>query len=135
MARKELGLAFPETVKVKTLHIKYKDRLSPLAKLILKSFRSKYFYYVVEDILYLLKSNTKERDSLLQMLHSIVIYLQNNLCVNFFDIWVYEIYINEVSQYNNLVNRDFRSLEPLEYITIKLAYQVKPPTEKVEIPW
>ena len=35
---------------------------------------------------YLLKSVPSERDVLLQVLHSIVISLQNNLCVNFFDI-------------------------------------------------
>jgi len=80
MARLELTLNFPKSFQI-----------------ILQSVQFKHFYYVRDDISYLLKSNPIERDFLLQALSSIVISLQNNLSINFFDMWIYEIYINKVS--------------------------------------
>jgi hypothetical protein len=77
---------------------------------------------VRDDISYLLKSNPIERDFLLQALYSIVISLQNNLSINFFDMWIYEIYINKVCTHNKFMSQKFEDLEPGEYITIKLAY-------------
>ena len=122
MARLELTLNFPKNFEIKTFNVKSEKKLSPLAKLILQSVRFKHFYYVRDDISYLLKSNPIERDFLLQALHSIVISLQNNLSINFFDMWVYEIYINKVSTHNKFMSQKFQNLEPSEYITIKLAY-------------
>ena len=75
-----------------------------------------------DDISYLLKSNPIERDFLLQALSSIVISLQNNLSINFFDMWIYGIYINKVSTENKFMSSKSQNLEPGEYITIKLAY-------------
>jgi len=122
MARLELTLNFPKSFQIKTFNVKSEKKLSPLAKLILQSVQFKHFYYVRDDISYLLKSNPIERDFLLQALYSIVISLQNNLSVNFFDMWVYEIYINKVSTHNKFMDRNSQDLEPGEYITIKLAY-------------
>ena len=75
MARLELTLNFPKSFQVKTFNVKSEKKLSPLAKLILKSLRFKHFYYVRDDISYLLRSNPIERDFLLQALYSIVISL------------------------------------------------------------
>jgi hypothetical protein len=122
MARLELTLNFPKSFRIKTFNVKSDKKLSPLAKIILQSVQFKHFYYVRDDISYLLKSNPIERDFLLQALYSIVISLQNNLSVNFFDMWVYEIYINKVSTHNKFMDRNSQDLEPGEYITIKLAY-------------
>jgi hypothetical protein len=122
MARLELTLNFPKSFRIKTFNVKSDKKLSPLAKLILQSVQFKHFYYVRDDISYLLKSNPIERDFLLQALYSIVISLQNNLSVNFFDMWIYEIYINKVSTHNKFMDRNSQNLEPGEYITIKLAY-------------
>ena len=122
MARLELTLNFPKSFQIKTFNVKSEKKLSPLAKTILQSVQFKHFYYVRDDISYLLKSNPIERDFLLQALYSIVISLQNNLSINFFDMWVYEIYINKVSTHNKFINRNSQNLEPGEYITIKLAY-------------
>jgi len=96
----------------------------------LQSVQFKHFYYVRDDICYLLKSNPIERDFLLEALSSIVISLQNNLSVNFFDMWVYEIYINKVSNHNKFINQKSQNLEPGEYITIKLAYGTSVSQEK-----
>ena len=122
MARLELTLNFPKSFEIKTFSVKSEKKLSPLAKLILQSVQFKHFYYVRDDISYLLKSNPIERDFLLQALYSTVISLQNNLSINFFDIWIYEIYINKVSTDNKFMSQQSQNLEPDEYITIKLAY-------------
>ena len=126
---------FPQNFTVKTFHVKYDNKLSSFTKLILQSFQFKYLYYVLEDISYLLKSTPSDRDTLLQIFHSLVISLQNNLCVNFFDIWIYEIYITDIPKSNKFKNYNSQNLKCFNYLTIKLACQVKPPPEKTEIPW
>ena len=120
---------------IKTFNVKCDNKLSPLAKTILQSFKFKLYYYVIDDLLYLLKSNPNERDYLLQILNSSVIFLQNNLYVNFFDIYIYDITINEISNFNRFVNEQSESFELSNTITIKLAYQVKPVPKKLETIW
>jgi hypothetical protein len=91
------SLQYPDSNEItsKTFQIKYEKQLSPIAKLLLNSFQKKYLYYAIDDILYLFKSNQIERDNLLGILYSPILSLQNTLCVNFFDIWIHEIYIHE----------------------------------------
>lgn len=120
---------------IKTFSVKCDNKLSPLAKTILQSFNFKLYYYVIDDLLYLLKSNLDERDYLLQILNSSVIFLQNNLYVNFFDIYIYDITINEVSKFNRFVNKQSNSFKVSNIITIKLAYQIKPVQKKLETIW
>ena len=120
---------------IKTFNIKYEKKLSPLAKTIIQSLKFKLYYYVVEDLLYLLKTNQTEANQLLQILHSTVIYLQNNLYVNFFDIYVYEISITEKQNLNKFIQNSSDYFESLNYLTIKLAYQVKPVSKKLESVW
>ena len=116
-------------------YIKCDKNLSPLAKIIIKSFKFKLYYYVIDDLLYLLKSNPDERDYLLQTLHSTVIFLQNSLYINYFDIYVYDISISEVSNFNRFINQKSEQFQISNNITIKLAYQVKPITKKLETTW
>jgi len=130
MVRLELTLNFPKSFQIKTFNVKCEKKLSPLAKLILQSVQFKHFYYVRDDISYLLKSNLNERDFLLQALYSIVISLQNNLSVNFFDMWIYEIYITKVSNSNKFLRETYQNKEFDEYITIKLAYGINISQEK-----
>lgn len=130
MSRLELTLNFPKSFQIMTFNVKSEKKLSLLGKLILQSVNFKHFYYVRDDISYLLKSNPIERDFLLQALYSIVISLQNNLSINFFDMWIYEIYINKVSNSNKFLNPRSENLEPDEYITIKLAYGINSSQEK-----
>jgi len=130
MARLELTLNFPKSFQIKTFNVKSEKKLSSLAKLILQSVQFKHFYYVRDDISYLLKSNPIERDFLLQALYSIVISLQNNLSINFFDMWIYEVYINKVPSHNKFMNGKSQNLEADEYITIKIAYGFNVSQEK-----
>ena len=123
--RLELTLNFPKSFQIKTFNVRSEKKLSSLAKLILQSVQFKHFYYARDDIFYLLKSNIAERDFILEALYSIVISLQNNLSINFFDMWIYEIYINEISTENKFMVQTSQNLESCEYITIKLAYGKK----------
>jgi hypothetical protein len=120
---------------IRTFNIKCDKNLSPLAKIIIKSFKFKLYYYVIDDLLYLLKSNPEERDYLLQTLHSTVLFLQNSLYINFFDIYIYDISIDEVSNSNRFINRKSEQFQISNNITIKLAYQVKSVTKKLETTW
>ena len=119
----------------KTFQIKYEKRLSSIAKFILNSFHNKYLYYAIDDILYLLKANSIERDNLLAVLYSPVLSLHNNLSINFFDIWIHEIYINEVAKTNKFLDKDCENLDSFHYITIKLLYRTKVPIKKQESLW
>lgn len=125
----------PNELTSKTFQIKYEKKLSSIAKFLLNSFQNKYLYYAIDDILDLFKSNPTERDNLLAILYSPVLSLQNNLCINFFDIWIYEIYISEVSKKNKFLTNNYGNLEQFNYITIKLLYRTKIPIKKQESLW
>ena len=120
---------------IKMFNVKYDRELSSLAKVVLKSFKFKLYYYVVDDLSYLLKINPKERDYLLQILHSSIVFLQNNLHVNFFDIYIYDINLNELSKVNRFVNEQSDSFKVSNVLTIRLAYQIKPVIKKFETTW
>ena len=121
--------------KIFTFQIKYEKKLSSIAKFILNSFQNKYIYYAIDDILYLLKSTPIERDNLLSIIYSSILLLQNNFSINFFDIWIYEIYINEVSKVNKFINNNSQNFEQFSYITIKLFYKTGVPTKKQDSLW
>ena len=120
---------------IRTFNIECDKNLSPIAKILIKSFKFKLYYYVIDDLLYLLKSKPDERDYLLRTLHSTVIFLQNSLYINYFDIYVYDISINTVSKFNRFINQKSDDFQVSNTITIKLAYQVKPVTKKLETTW
>ena len=119
----------------KTFQIKYEKTLSSLAKLLLNSFQNKYLYYAIDDILYELKSNPIERDNLITLIYSPVLSLQNNLSINFFDIWIHEIYINEKKKINKFLTTDSNNFESISYITIKFLYRTKVTVKKQELLW
>ena len=131
------SLQYPKSNEItsKIFQIKYEKKLSSVAKFVLNSFQNKYIYYAIDDILYLLKSNPSEREDLLAIIYSPVILLQNNFSINFFDIWIHEIYINEVSKVNKFLNNDSSNFEQLNYITIKLLYKTKVSIKKPNSLW
>jgi hypothetical protein len=116
----------------KTFQIRYEKKLSSIAKLLLNSFQDKYIYYAIEDILDVFRSNPKERDNLLGILYSPIMSLQNNFSIHFFDIWIDEIYINEVSKTNKFLSSN---LEKSTYIIIKFIYISRLPTRKPDPLW
>ena len=128
-------LQYPNEITSKTFQIKYEKRLSSIAKVILNSFQNKYIYYAIDDVLYLLKTNTVERDYLLAILYSPVLSLQNNFSINFFDIWIREIYIDEISKVNKFLTNNSETSGQFSYITIKLLYKTRVPVKKQESLW
>ena len=128
-------LQYPNEMMSKTFQIKYEKKLSSLARFILNTFRNKYIYYAIDDILYLLKSNPVERENLLALLSSPVLSLHNNLCINFFDIWIHEVYINETSKVNKFLTNEYQNLEQFTYITIKFLYKTRVPVKKPDSLW
>ena len=71
----------------------------------------------------------------MQMELSVVISLQNNYSVNFFDIWVSEIYIEEISKTNKFLAVDSQTFNQSTYITVKFFYKTKVPAKKQESLW
>lgn len=121
--------------KSKIFQIRYERKLSSIAKLLLNSFQNKYLYHAIDDILYLLKSNPTEQNNLLEILYSPVLSLQNNLSINFFDIWINEIYLSDVSKTNKFLTINEPNVETFSYITIKLLYKTKIPIKKEKLLW
>ena len=119
----------------KTFQIKYQNKLSLTSKFILNSFQNKYIYYAIDDILYTLKSCPIERDNLLAILYSPVLSLQNNFSVNFFDIWIRQVYIEEISKTNKFFRNNSETLDQFSYITIQFFYKTKVPMKKQESLW
>ena len=119
----------------KTFQIKYNKKLSSVAKLTLNSFQKKYIYYAIEDILDLFRSNPYERDNLLGILYSPVLSLQNNFSIDFFKIWIDEIYIQEISKVNKFLKNNSSKSQQSTYITIKFLYKIPKLPEKEDFLW
>lgn len=132
---KPLQYPKPNEITSKTFQIKYQKNLSSTAKFILNSFQNKYIYYAMDDILYGLKSNPIERDNLLAILYSPILSLQNNFSVNFFDIWIREVYIDEIAKTNKFLSKNLELSDQFNLITIKLFYKTKIPVKKQESLW
>ena len=130
-------LQYPKSSEItsKTFQIKYEKNLSSTAKFILNSFQNKYIYYAIDDILYGFKSNPIERDNLLAILYSPILSLQNNFSVNFFDIWIREVYIDEIAKTNKFLSKNLELSDQFNLITIKLFYKTKIPVKKQESLW
>jgi hypothetical protein len=83
----------------------------------------------------LFELNKNERENLLSILYYPILSLQNNYSVNFFDIWVKEIYIDEVFKTNKFLSTDSQTSKQFSYITIKLFYKTRVPLKKQESLW
>ena len=120
---------------VKTFSVRYEKELSKRAKIVLQSFRLKFYYYVIDDILYFLKSDPDEYNYLLKYLNSTAIFLQNNLGVSFFDIYIYDIRVNEILKTNRFIYGEERPVKISNIIIVKLAYQVPSLEEIFDTNW
>ena len=120
---------------VKTFSVRYEKELSKRAKIVLQSFRLKFYYYVIDDILYFLKSDPDEYNYLLKFLNSTAIFLQNNLGVSFFDIYIYDIRVNEILKTNRFIYGEERPVKISNIIIVKLAYQVPSLEEIFDTNW
>jgi len=130
-------LQYPKSNEItsKTFQIKCSHELSSLSKLILNSFQNKYIYYAIDDILYMLKYSPFERDNLLAILYSPILSLQNNFSVNFFDIWIRQVSLEEVSKSNKFFKDESKISNQFTTITIQFFYKTKTPVKKQKSLW
>jgi hypothetical protein len=130
-------LQYPKSNEItsKTFQIQYQNKLSVTARLILNSFQNKYIYYAIDDILYSLKCSPFERYNLLAVLYSPILSLQNNFSVNFFDIWIRQVYIEEVSKPNKFLKANLETSDQITNITIQFFYKTRIPVKKQESLW
>ena len=116
----------------KTFIIKYEKQLPPVIVLMLNTFNHKYFYYAIDDILNLLKSNPVEQNNILSVLYLPAILLHNNFSISFFHMWIREIYIEKIIKSNKFLFKDFKTIN---YITIKFMYKIAKPIKKTKSIW
>lgn len=116
---------------LKTFQIKYEGTLSLKTKAMLNSFKHKYIYYAIDDILYCLNWNLEEQEKLLTFLYSSMLSLHNNFSINFFDIWIDTIYINNTNKNNRFLTNDIE----ITYIKLNLYYMIGVPIKKAESIW
>ena len=116
----------------KTFIIKYEKQLPPVIVLMLNTFNHKYFYYAIDDILNLLKSNPVEQNNILSVLYLPAILLHNNFSISFFHMWIKEIYIDKIIKSNKFLFKDFKTIN---YITIKFMYKIAKPIKKTKSIW
>jgi hypothetical protein len=130
-------LQYPKSneIRLKTFQIEYSKTLSLTGKCILNSFQNKYIYYAIDDIIYSLKSNPTERDNLLAVLYSPILSLQNDFLINFFDIWICDVYLSENLKPNKFLNQNSDNLEKVNHIIIKLFYKTRVPIKKQDSLW
>jgi hypothetical protein len=135
--QKEKVFPYPEAneTEYKTFQIKYEKKLSSTAKSILNCFQKKYLYSAIEDISYLLKTNPVEQQNLLAILYSPIISLQNNFFINVFDIWIDEVYIEEVSKMNKFLKSNYYTSNQFNSITLKFFYRISKPIKKRSSIW
>jgi hypothetical protein len=125
-------LQYPNSKEIssKTFQIKYPNKLSLTAKFILNSFQNKYIYYAIDDILYTFKDSPKERDQLLELLYSPILFLHNNFSVNFLEIWIRQVYLDEISHTNKFLKTNSKGSHQFTSITIQFFYKMKVPIKK-----
>ena len=135
--RRKTILKYPDSIEACsiTFLLNYEQKLSLNAKLLLNSFQKKYFYHAVDDILYLPNSTPSEQENLLALLYSPVLALQNNLFVDFFNIWIYEIYVDESVKQNRFLTSHSAHVSQSTQIAIKIVYETTVPVEKPDSYW
>lgn len=120
---------------MRTFQIEYKENLSTSAKSVLSSFESKYIYYAIDDLLYILGSESKESQNLLELLYSSMLSLHNDYSINFFDIWIESVSINDIYKHNKFLTSKSQKLKSVTNITLQLSYIARLPIKKPEPIW
>ena len=122
---------------LKTFQFTNNAPLSLTSRSLLNSFKNKYIYYAIDDILYLLDSNPSERDNLLRLLYASMLSLHNEFSVNFFDIWIDAVYFSENFQTNRFLKNQTTTLSQTFHITLvlKLHYFTRTPIKRSESIW
>lgn len=99
--------------------VKSNVKLSDNILKVLKTIHKCSFYRSIEIISDI--SNLSERKYVLQIFYSAVTYVENHYPANLIKLWIDDIFIKQVAQFNNVLNNyDFS-----DYITIKLGFEYR----------
>ena len=71
----------------------------------------------------------------MSVLYSPLISLQNNFSVNFLDIWIQEIYIDEIPKTNRFIDNELKFSKEFTLIIIKFFYKTKVTGKQQELLW
>jgi len=115
-------------VKYITINTKYEVRLSQNLKQVLKKLKKCSFYKSVGLLSNI--SNVTERNEILQILYSVVTYVENNHNANLVKLWIDDIFIENVSKINSFLNQNVEKLDDQSYIIINLGFEYKLPSVK-----
>ena len=129
------ALYYPNKIYYKKFQINYSQLLTTKAKLVLMTFKNKYIYHAIDDILDLLDSNKVEANNLLNILYSTILFLYHNLSIIFFDVWIEEISFAEIEKINNFIKGDNQLSKEFTCITFNLFYKIRKPVKKLEPLW
>nr|QYB18982.1 hypothetical protein [Climaconeis cf. scalaris]QYB19171.1 hypothetical chloroplast RF88 [Climaconeis cf. scalaris] len=124
---------FKTLEKYQIFKIKYNQNLSRIAKLTLANLQNKHIYSAIDDILYNSKLDPIEGNMFLSTLHSIMISLHNSFSIDFFSIFIKDIYIEKVFNDNNkFINNNTQFSEQITFITL---YKDGLPIKKKDVIW
>lgn len=126
---------YKEKKSCKTFQVYYQKELSSITKSILTGFKNKYIYYAIEDLKASLPSNSFERNDILSVLYSSMLWLHNNQCINFFDIWIANVYIREEISKNRFVKISSKQFTNNTKITLVLFYKIGLPRINLTSLW
>jgi len=116
-----------------TLTAKNNNLASRNVTKILKSLRKRSFYKAIEIVSDM--GNIAERNDILQILYSATIYTENNHYANLLKLWIDDIYIKKIPNYNQFLLQDSQSLKYQYNVVIKLGFEYKEPPIKKEPLW
>lgn len=119
----------------KTFQVYYKGKFSDITKLILTSLKNKYIYYAIEDINLNKSLNSIEKNNLLSILSSIMIWLQNNQYTNLFDIWIGNIYLQEERSLNRFMESEIKTSINNTKVILVLFYKIRLPRKTSKSLW
>ena len=115
------------------INAEYNYKITQSLKRVLKTLRNRSFYMATDIISNL--SNTRERNTLLQILCSAVTYAENNHYANLVKIWINNIYIRKIPKINAYFDKNSQKLDATYYIIINLAFEYKTFPVKKESIW
>jgi hypothetical protein len=112
---------------------KYNFQISANVTKTLKDIRKRSFYKALENVERI--SNLFERNYLIEMLYSTVIYVENNHYANLLKLWIDDIYIKKVPNFNKFRNQNHETLKFHYYIILVLGFEYKDLPTKKEPLW
>jgi hypothetical protein len=116
-----------------TLTAKSKIPLSQNVIKVFKSLRKRSFYKAIEIASSI--ENTIERNEILQILYSAIVYSENNHYANLLKLCIDDIYIVKISKFNQFIPNDSLNFKERYNVVIQLAFEYKEPPIKKESIW